>query len=336
MKKIIYMIKRIFAMNYSKFFNIAKEISKKTKKPYIFVLFDIIYCGLKHGAGYMDYYVFEMYNLNEKQRKTYVTRGRNNEFIRKYNDKSKYELMDNKALFNKNFNEYLKRDWIFLDETDKSQAISWIEKHNLFIAKNILGTCGKQVKKIETNKYNNSNEIYDELINTKHTLLEEYAIQHTSLMNLHPYSVNTIRMVTLLKNNRTYEVIAFLRIGNGGYVDNLNSGGMTAPIDLDEGIIKLPATDKEGNVYYKHPLTNVDIVGFKIPYWNECKQIVEKASKIIPEIAYCGWDICVTENGPCFIEANPFPGHDIYQLPIHVPDKIGLMPRFQKIENEKI
>ena len=154
MKKIIYMVKRIFRMDYSKLFDVAKKISKKTKKPYIFVLIDIIYCGLRHGAGYMDYYVFEMYNLNEKQRKTYVTRGRNNEFIRKYNDKSKYELLDNKALFNKNFNEYLKRDWIFLDEADKDTAISWIENHKMFIAKNILGTCGKEIKKIELEKYN--------------------------------------------------------------------------------------------------------------------------------------------------------------------------------------
>lgn len=336
MKKIIYMIKRIFKMDYSKFFDVCNKVSNKTKKPYLFVLIDVIYCGLRHGAGYMDYYVFEMYNLNEKQRKTYVTRGRNNEFIRKYNDKSKYEILDNKYLFNEKFNNYLKRKWIYLDNTSKEEGISWIKDHNMFIAKNILGTCGKQVKKIEIENYKDAEEIYNDLIETKHTLLEEYVIQHNKLMELHPNSVNTVRLVTLRKNDRTYEITAFLRIGNGGYVDNLNSGGMTAPIDINTGKINYPATDKDGNVYYKHPLTNVEIVGFEIPNWNECKKMVEEASKIVPEIAYCGWDVCVTNEGPCFIESNPFPGHDIYQLPIHVPNKIGLMPRFEKIENEKI
>ena len=32
--------------------------------------------------------------------------------------------------------------------------------------------------------------------------------------------------------------------------------------------------------------------------------------------------------GPVFVEGNEFPGHDIYQLPLHVPEKIGMMPKF--------
>jgi len=28
------------------------------------------------------------------------------------------------------------------------------------------------------------------------------------------------------------------------------------------------------------------------------------------------------------VEGNNFPGHDIYQLPEHTPDKIGMYPKF--------
>ena len=37
--------------------------------------------------GYMDYDLFEMYNLTPEQRDTYLTRGRNNDIVVKYNDR---------------------------------------------------------------------------------------------------------------------------------------------------------------------------------------------------------------------------------------------------------
>ena len=45
MKKITYMIKRIFEMDFKAMFKTAKRISKITKKPSVIILFDIIYYG---------------------------------------------------------------------------------------------------------------------------------------------------------------------------------------------------------------------------------------------------------------------------------------------------
>ena len=81
MKKIKYLLKRILKMDYKAFFDTVKNVSKKTNKPYLFILFDVIYCGLKYEAGYVDYNLFEMYKLNKKERSTIVTRGKNNKII---------------------------------------------------------------------------------------------------------------------------------------------------------------------------------------------------------------------------------------------------------------
>ena len=41
-----------------------------------------------------------------------------------------------------------------------------------------------------------------------------------------------------------------------------------------------------------------------------------------------GWDVAFTPDGPCLVEGNNFPGHDIYQLPEHTHSKIGMMKKF--------
>ena len=47
-------------------------------------------------------------------------------------------------------------------------------------------------------------------------------------------------------------------------------------------------------------------------------------------MGYVGWDVCVGENGPLLIEGNEFPGHDIYQLPPHRTEDIGMLQLFKK------
>ena len=84
MKKIKYIFKRILEMNYKKMFTTINEIHKKTKKSKIIIFIDIIYCGFKYQAGYMDYKLYEMYNMNNQERKTVLTRGINNQLIKRY------------------------------------------------------------------------------------------------------------------------------------------------------------------------------------------------------------------------------------------------------------
>ena len=49
---------------------------------------------------------------------TYLTRGKNNAIIIKYNDKEYMPVFDDKIAFNKKFNDFLNRDWLDLDDTE--------------------------------------------------------------------------------------------------------------------------------------------------------------------------------------------------------------------------
>ena len=106
-------------------------------------------------------------------------------------------------------------------------------------------------------------------------------------------------------------------------------------MDPETGTVIDRALDKQKNLYVNHPATGTPIQGFRFPDWDKARALVEQAAQVIPEVGYVGWDVCFTPQGPCLVEGNQFPGHDIYQLPVHTPDKIGIMPRFRAIEAQE-
>lgn len=331
MKSTKYLITRILKMNYKSFFKTINKVSKKIEKNKISIFIDIVKCGIKYQAGHIDYNLFEMYNMNDEERKTVITRGINNEILKKYNDISKSYIFENKAIFNKIYNKYLNREWIYLNN-NYNEFKKYIKSKEEIIAKPLSLSCGKGIEKINVKNYK-PKELYNYLIKEEKLLVEDVAIQHKEISKIYPLSINTVRIVTLNKK----VVAAFIRFGNlGNIVDNFNHDGMVTTINVDTGIVEYPALDKNEKIYKKHPYTKEYIVGIKIPMWEKVKKLCINASNITPEIGYIGWDVCIGEKEPFLIEGNDFPGHDLYQLPIHRNNNIGLLPIFKKaMEEEK-
>lgn len=320
-----YIIQRILRMDYKNMLRVINRIHKKTHRNRIILFFDVIICGFKYKAGYLDYELFEMYDLNKKQRATILTRGINNDFVRKYNKPGYRELFDNKYLFNQKFDKFTKRKYMYLDENNEKEFNDFIKGREWIIAKPLNATHGDGIMKIHPTK-----KTYKELMKTDSRLIEEYIIQDDRLNKLNPMSINTLRIVTLYAEGKSTIIATYLRVGNNRIVDNFNGGGMVVPINADTGIIEYPAIDKAGNVYYKHPATNTEFIGFKIPQFEEAKKFCLEASKVIKDVGYVGWDVGISVKGPCLIEGNDYPGHDIYQLPIHRTNGIGVLPDFLK------
>lgn len=331
-----YVINRIFNMSFKNMFKQIDVVNKRSGKNKIIIFFDMIICGFKYQAGYMDYMLFEMYNLSSKQRKTIMTRGKNNKLIKKYNDFNYKSYFLMKDQFDNKFKKYLHRDFLVINENSLNDFNLFIKKHSIFFAKPLDGQCGKKIEKIDVSKYDG--DLFMHLLDNKLYLLEEPIIQHDEINRLHPCSINTIRMVTIYNKEKKQGkvAVAYFRIGNGKCVDNFNSGGMVVPIDKKSGSILYPAQDKAGNLYYNHPLTNTAIVGYKIPMFQKAIKLAEELSGIIPEMGVVGWDIAITPKGPVVVEGNEFPGHDIYQLPPHRTDGIGVLPEFEKILGRKL
>jgi len=340
MTKVSYLIKIINKMNFKSMFERVESVGKKIKKNKFIIFCDMVWCGLRYGAGYVDYDVIGFYKLNSKQRKTILTRGINNKFVEQLNEREYWHIFDNKNEFNSTFSKYVTRDWLYPVNNNKENVVEWIKKHPVFFAKPNAGQCGKGIEKIKVEDINNQEkieELYTYLVNNKLELIEEPIKQHEKMNQLNPSSVNTIRMVSVMNKRKKVTILtSFIRIGNGNHVDNFNSGGMTAKVDINTGKILEDAINKEGTIFKKHPISDTKIRNFKIPHFEAAKKMVMEAAKMSEHVRYIGWDVAITVDGPTLVEGNQFPGHDIYQVAEKMTkNKLGVLPEFEKAIEDK-
>ena len=328
MKKIKFIFRKIKGFQYKQFFSIINKIHKITKKSRIFIFFDIIRTVIKYGNGYMDYFEFEFYLLNDEERQTYITAYINNSIVKKYNDKEEMIKFDDKITFNNMYKKYLKRDFIDLNNSSIDDFKSFLKKHNKIICKLRDGTGGKGIKVIDINKDTNVEELYNTLKNDNLILVEEYLVQHEKMNKLYDQSVNTLRVITFLDKNGVHILKTILKIGNGGHVDNFSSGGMYTFVD-ENGRVFVPAIDEKGNIFETHPISKTKIVGFEVPMYKEIVKLISEVGKVNDKVRYIGWDIAISKNGPVLIEGNPFSG--IFQVKPSISGiKTGDLPNFRK------
>ncbi len=323
---------RLVRMDWKAMWKTTGLLKKRSGKSRIWLLTDMLKCAVKYNAGYMDYKIAQMYKLNDEQRKTVITRGISNEIVRRMNPKEYWHFFDDKAQFNELFKEFIPRKWILTNEnTDPEELFTLCRNSTQLIWKPLEGSSGQGIKKYTPEDWKDGPEAFLSKMNADGKgILEEMVIQHPKMASLCPTSVNTCRIATLLGDKQQGIVYAFLRIGNGKVMDNVDCGGMAARIDLDTGRLLTVGADKQGNTFIKHPITNTSIIGFTIPYWEEAKAMCLKAAEKVPEMRFIAWDVAITENGPTFIEGNSFPSHAVPQFAAHYPDGIGIMPEFRK------
>jgi hypothetical protein len=330
MKDLGYVFRRLLDMNYKAMWDMVNYLHKKTGKSRLWLLKDMKDCAVNYGAGYMDYNLFEMYALTPAQRDTYLTRGRNNALIRKYNNPNYVHIFNNKDEFNALFEEFLHRDWVLVTPKNRESVLRFLAKHDRFMIKPLDGCCGRGVELAELSNYDSPEAAFEALVSGVPVELEELIVQHPDVSAVYPDAINTVRTVSITKDGVPHIICTYFRIGNGGrHVDNFNSGGMVAPVDEVTGIVKDRAIDKNKTLYADHPQTGTPIKGFRFPDWDKAMDMVRQAAVRVPEVCYVGWDVAFGVDGPMLVEGNNFPGHDIYQLPEHTPDKIGMMDKFR-------
>lgn len=332
MSRLSFFFKRLVRMDWKAMWKTTALLKQRSGKSRVWLLCDMLRCALKYNAGYMDYKIAQMYRLNDEQRKTQITRGLSNTIVRRMNDKAYWYLFDDKATFNELFKEEVGRGWMKISaDTDPASFVSFLQTYPDIIAKPLEGSSGVGIVRYTAEHWLGREAAFlQELLDSHIGIIEERVIQHPRMMAMCPTSVNTIRIATLLGDKKQGIVYAFLRIGNGNVMDNVDQGGMAARVDLATGKLLTVGADKQGNTYTEHPITHTPIIGFEVPFFEEAKAMCLKAAQKVPQMRFVAWDVAVTEKGPVFIEGNSFPSHAVPQFAAHYPDGIGIMREFRE------
>lgn len=332
MGKLSFFFKRLVRMDFKAMWKTTKLLKERSGKSRIWLLCDMLRCAIKYNAGYVDYKIAQMYRLNDEQKKSQITRGLSNTIVRRMNDKAYWYLFDDKATFNGLFKDEVNRDWMQIDaKTSPETWKAFLEKHDDLIAKPLEGSSGVGIERFTQEHWQGREaDFLKELMDKQIGIVEERVIQHPQMMAMCPTSVNTIRIATLLGDKKQGIVYAFLRIGNGNVMDNVDQGGMAARVDLESGTLLTVGADKQGNTFTEHPITHTPIIGFTIPYFHEACDMCLKAAQKVPQMRFVAWDVAITEKGPVFIEGNSFPSHAVPQFAAHYPDGIGIMREFRE------
>lgn len=297
----------------------------------IVVFFDIFRCYLKYGANYNEYRIFEYYLIDKKLEDTYLTKVRHDNLSLYLYNKNNLNILKDRREFYKKFDKYLKR------KTCYSKNLSFKQKEDFILTSKEV-VCKSSTLKEENTKlfnlvdYRSPAYLLDDLNKNKLYVIEESFIQNKILDEINPYNINIVSIVTLKYKNKVDVVSATIKFGTSkSFVyDYKKSNYITGFIDLKTGKVIHKYRSRNGEVYTKHPVSNVKITSLEIPHFKKTIDIALKCAKELDEILEVEWNFAIGKNTVYLIGANIWEDYTFSQIPEYLNDKIGLMPYYRK------
>ena len=207
-------------------------------------------------------------------------------------------------------------DVLLLDKAIHTNIDDFVVTHQgIYFCKPLAGECGTGVFKLEIDGkhllINNTLATVEKLgeyLDLAPFIIQQCIEQHPLQKQLHPASINSIRLVTVrsLKDGHIAVLPSILRIGTGAsIVDNTSQGGIAVGFDLDTGRLNDYGLYKPqfGLLAEVHPDSGIRFSEYSIPY---IRKVIEQAKYFhsFLDLHSIGWDIAIGEAGPIFIEGN--------------------------------
>ena len=274
---------------------------------------DMIYSLHRFGASFEEYFVFQFYNLNAEGRSKFNTLKIQYGYCEQVNGADVREQFEDKGKCFQLFQKYYKRDVAtYLTSDNRQELDAFIKRHPRFICKPLSGHSGQGIKIYDLSEGDSIESIIQSIKGG--FVVEELIEQAHPMTDLHPESINTLRVFTFRIMNDVEIIGAAIRMGTGrSYVDNAGAGGIYVGVDINEGIVNTIARDNIGNKYLKHPDTGVVFPGFKVPEWEEAKETIKEMALVIPNATMISWDLAYSTKGWCMVEGNDVGEAYLYQ-----------------------
>ena len=149
-------------------------------------------------------------------------------------------------------------------------------------------------------------------------VFQRFVTPHPAIRALCGDRLPTIRIVTLNIDGNPKVFRACWKIPAGANVaDNYwRAGNLLARIDVAKGeVVRVISGTGLGLAHHTaHPDTMVEMIGFRIPRWDEMVATVTEAARLMRHVPLIGWDAAVLESGPMIVEMNERPDFLLLQL----------------------
>ena len=273
----------------------------------------MLWCLIRYGSRPIDYVRFEFHKKSKRERNRYLTFYRYLRCIKHFG----YGLdgvKDKEAEYH-TYKEYIRREWMIVDDsTSPAEIEAFVKKNGVVIAKPIKGDMGKGVMKIDDVASDDYKTLLSERA-SKTFVIEQLIKNCEAISAINPTSLNTVRATTLIQKDGTPRILSMiLRVGAPGcHVDNWGAGGVGYNFDVETGVCNMYGKDKKNHPYVFHPGSNFQMIGFKLPQYEELKKYVLELTQVYPQARYVGWDVAITPNGYDLVEMNCPAGHDMFQ-----------------------
>lgn len=232
-----------------------------------------------------------------------------------YLNDEKFLAMDNKCYYPMLFDcklpktLFMRMNGVFYDSEykiiSKSEAIEIVKenKQAIFKPATISGG-GMGIKVWKADSLLSVEELLEGYDKLKDYVVQDVQAQHADIAKIHPSSLNTIRIMTLMIHGRIEILCGVLRMGaNGGQVDNFCGGGIACGLEQD-GRLKKYGYPESGYRVTEHPQAG-ELSQYYVPAYDKAKEMVLRQAEKFPYFRLVAWDVAIDENGePVLIEAN--------------------------------
>ena len=299
-------------------FNTTVKIVKKENpdKSKAYIVYDLIKNMIQYPISFPDYRKCNYINLTKEEKAQCITKDEYKRFVYYMDNEAYRKVFLDKSIFDKTFQDFIGRDYIDLREVTVEEFEKFIKGKESVFAKVLDEFGGHGISKLKD--FSHPEALYHQLKENKQYLIEDTIIQHDELNRINPYAVNNIRFATVVKDGEVYIVTRTLRL-NTGNDPVISSNDVMVNVD-EEGNLISDAIDEMFDIYEKHPDTNAQIKGTKLPFIPEAEKMVKEAALKVPQIRYVGWDVAITPTGPVLIEGNFYPSYGLTQFYLLNPD----------------
>ena len=269
------------------------------------LIVDMIYCLHRFGFTYDEYFWFKLYNISTYGREGFISDKMRYEYYLDLNTDEGLKLLRDKWRTYERLKDFYKRDCCAVYSSEDERKFSeFTKKHKQFFYKPLSSDSAKNCQKMDS-----SDVAFGTLISKGPFIVEELIQQCGDFADFYPDAVNILRIPVLTtKDDEIHLMGPFLTFGqNDMRAVNAGAGGIIASIDPDTGVVLGNGwVEKSETEYPYHPETHKRIIGYQIPDWEQAVALCKKASKLIPECKYIGFDLAQTKDGWIIIEANSF------------------------------